>query len=104
MMRNLIWGWKQCVFDLDRYESVGCHWLTNQSQDFNQNLWAGNFWWAQASFLATLPSIYKRTRIEVSGIDSLESRFEAEVWIGNGPKLPKVKDYHRQHPMKGMCR
>jgi hypothetical protein len=75
-------------------ESVGCHWLTGKSADHNQNLWGGNFFWAKASFLRTLPSIYERGIIKVSGIKSIESRYEAEVWIGNGARLPIVKDYH----------
>lgn len=94
MMRHLVTNWWRCVSDLEYgYESVGCHWKTKQA-DGSQNLWAGNFWWAKASFLLTLPSIMDRERIKMSGLGSLESRYEAEVWIGNGPRLPRIKDYH----------
>lgn len=94
MMRNLIDQWKRCVLDLDSgFDSVGCHWMPGMVNG-TQNIWAGNFWWARSEFLSTLPSIYERDRIKVSGIDALESRYEAEVWIGNGPRLPVVKDYH----------
>lgn len=104
MMRHLVGNWRECVKDLDAgFESVGCHWLSKTTAwriripfPPDQSMWAGNFFWAKASFLATLPSILLRDRIKLSGIKSLESRFEAEVWIGNGKRLPIVKDYHRQ--------
>lgn len=95
MMRNAVINWRTCVGDLDAgFDSVGSHWMTGEQTPPGQSIWAGNFWWAKASFLATLPSIMLRDRIKLSGIDSIESRFEAEVWIGNGPRLPKIKDYH----------
>lgn len=95
MMRNLVTNWRRCVSDLDYgYESVGCHWMTGKDTPPGQSIWAGNFFWAKASFLATLPSIMERDRIKESGLGSLESRYEAEVWIGNGPRLPRIKDYH----------
>lgn len=94
MMRACVKNWYQCVRDLDAgSDSVGCHWLPGMA-DGTQNIWAGNFWWAKASYLRTLPSIFERARIKESGIGAIESRYEAEVWIGNGPRLPKVKDYH----------
>lgn len=94
MMKHLVQNWRTCVADMDSgIESVGCHWMTGLA-DGTQNIWAGNFWWAKASFLATLPSIFERDRIKTSGIAALESRYESEVWIGNGKRLPTVKDYH----------
>jgi len=93
MMRELVENWRECVADLDAgYDSVGCHWMTGVQTPPGQSIWAGNFWWAKAEFLATLPSIYLRDRIKMSGIASAESRYESEVWIGNGPRLPKVRD------------
>lgn len=105
MMRHLVGNWRKCVADLEAgYDSVGCHWLTPPTTPPGQYIWAGNFWWAKASFLATLPSIYERARIKESGIGALESRYEAEVWIGNGQRRPKVKDYHPQNPsVRGAC-
>jgi len=95
MMKNAVKNWRTCVNDLDAgFESVGSHWMTGDQTPPGQSIWAGNFWWAKASFLVTLPSIMLRDRITLSGIDSIESRYESEVWIGNGPRLPKVKDYH----------
>lgn len=94
MMRHLVYDWRQCVTDLDSgFECVGSHWRTGQC-DGTQHYFAGNFWAARASFLRTLPSIYERARIKQSGIGALESRFEAEVVLGNGPRLPNVKSYY----------
>jgi len=93
MMHHLITNWRQCVSDLHGVESVGCHWCVPPRTPATQYYWAGNFWWARSSFLKTLPSIYERQRIKDSGIDSLESRYESEVLIGNGPRRPTIKDY-----------
>jgi hypothetical protein len=95
MTRHVIQNWKQCVADLDAgFEAVGCHWMVPPATPIGQHIFAGTFWFAKSSYLLTLPSIMLRDRIKVSGIDSAESRYEAEVWIGNGPRLPKVRDYH----------
>lgn len=93
-MRYCVENWQVCVSDLNSgYEAVGPHWMAKIGPDNSQSIFAGNFWWARASFLRTLPSIYERERIKVSGIANVESRYEAEVWIGNGPRLPNAKDY-----------
>ena len=95
MMRHLVWNWSRCVTDLEAgFESVGCHWMEPPATPPTQYIWAGNFWWARADFLLTLPSIMERARIKESGIAALESRYESEVWIGNGPRPPRVRDYH----------
>lgn len=95
MMRHNLLNWKQCVADLDAgYEAVGCHWMEPPNTPKGQYIFAGTFWWAKAGFLLTLPSIMDRDRIKVSGIESLESRYEAEVILGNGPRPPRIKDYH----------
>lgn len=92
MMQYLVGGWRQCVCDLESgFESVGCHFMRGMC-DGTQNIWAGNFWWATSDFLRTVPSIFLRDRIKVSGISAAESRYEAEVWIGNG-RLPTVREY-----------
>lgn len=102
MMVWLVWNWNICVKDLDLgYECAGCHWLTGRGWDKSQNLFGGNFWWAKASYLLTLPPLRARERIRISGIGDIESRFEAEVWIGNGPRLPMVRNYHWHDPSTG---
>ncbi len=98
MQYHCITQWHECIDTLEAgNDACGCHWLTEQG-DGTQSLFGGNFFWAKASFLMTLPSIQERKRIHVSGIDALESRFESEVWIGNGKRLPRVRDFHAGHP------
>jgi hypothetical protein len=106
MMRNVIQNWTRCVSDLNSgFDAAGCHWMAPPFTPFGQHLFGGNFFWAKVSYLRTLPSIMERDRIKIqSGIDSAESRFEAEVWIGNGPRLPSVKDYHGPEWHPGMIR
>ena len=95
MMRHLVSNWRQCVQELESgFDSVGCHWMQPPQTPPGQNIWGGNFWWASSDFLRTLPSLLDTWRVKNSGIDSIDSRYEAEVWIGNGPNLPKVKDHH----------
>ena len=106
MMNNLVLKWHRCTRDLNHgFDSVGCHWISNfmkplfdHQNQRDQAYWAGNFWWATSDFLLSLPSIHNRARIHWSGIGSIESRYEAEVWIGNGSRIPKVKDYHPENP------
>ena len=87
--------WWKCLVDLEEgYDAVGTHWMSPPNTPPSQNFFGGTFFWAKSDFLLTLPSILNRSRIKMSGLKSLESRFESEVWIGNGPRLPRVKDYH----------
>lgn len=90
-MQDLVENWKQCVADLENHDIVCSHWMWNMA-DGTQHIAAGNFWWATSNFLVKLPSFMIRDRIKVSGLDSVESRFEAEVILGNGPR-PNVKSY-----------
>lgn len=92
MMQDLVMNWRRCVADLDAGHDVACsHWMWNMA-DGTQHIPAGNFLWTTSNFVAKLPSIYLRDRIKVSGIAGVESRFEAEVYWGNGPR-PNVKQY-----------
>ena len=101
MLNRIVANWRQAVDDLSSAaEAVGCHWLVGMA-DGTQNIFAGNYWAARASYLATLPSMYERERIKMSGIADKESRYEAEVWIGFGPRLPIVVDYHPGPPCNG---
>jgi hypothetical protein len=94
MMSVCVGQWRMCVKHLEKYEAVGCHWLTGQGHDKSQHYFAGNFFWVRASFFRTIPSLLTRARIKTSGLDSPESRFEAEVHLGNGPRLPLIKNYY----------
>jgi len=95
MMKGVVKNWRTCIADLDAgCDAVGSHWMEPPATPPGQYIFAGTFFWVKSSFVLTLPSITERIRIKVSGIDSVESRYESEVWIGNGPNVPKVKDYH----------
>jgi hypothetical protein len=94
MMQHCIENWRRCIIDLFSHDAVGAHWLTGQGWDHSQHYFAGTFWWCRASFFRTIPSVMTRQRIKDSGLDSPDSRFEAEVVLGNGPRLPKVKNYY----------
>lgn len=99
MMHHLVTNWLICVNSLNGgFDSAGCHWKTGQVNG-HQSLWAGNFWWMKSEFLNTLPPIETCPRLpHMGGIDSADSRYEGEVLIGEGPRLPKVRDYHPGGP------
>lgn len=94
MMRRCVDQWHYAASLLENgFEAVGCHWIAPNDQHY----FAGNFYWTTSDFFATIPSMIHRARIKTSGISSLESRFEAEVILGNGPRLPRVKDLETGH-------
>ncbi len=99
MTYHLVKNWLLCINSLNSgFDSCGCHWMTGQV-DGTMSLWGGNFWWATSDFINTLPPIENNPRIQhMGGLDSVQSRYEAEVWIGTGPRLPKVRDFHQSHP------
>ncbi len=94
MMKDLVTNWKQCVQDLRNGHDIACSCWEWGMCDGTQNIPPGNFLWLRSDFVNKLPSIYDRARIKQSGISSAESRFEAEVHWGNGPK-PQVKQYRQ---------
>lgn len=97
MMRTCVTRWRECVNALDQgYEAAGAHWLTGQA-DGTQHYFAGTSYWTTGKFMKTVPSILLRERIKISGIDSPESRYEAEVALCNGARLPKIKDMEVSH-------
>lgn len=98
MMRSLVSNWRVCLDALNRVDSVGCHWKEGQV-DGTQNLWGGNFWWATSDFLNKLPPIESHPRIPImGGVDAVEARFEAEVWLGSSGHRPRVRDFHPDGP------
>jgi hypothetical protein len=94
MMETCVKNWRRCVLDLNIYDAVGAHWLTEQGWDKSQFFFAGTCYWVRASFLRTVPRVTERQRIKDSGIDSIESRFEAEVILSIGKHLPFVKNLY----------
>ena len=92
MMEDLVMNWRQCVADLETHDIVASHWMWELGHDKSQHIPCGNFLWLSSDFAAKLPSIYLRERIKQDGIAALSSRYEAEVYWGNGPK-PIVKQF-----------
>jgi len=91
MMKDLVVNWRKCVADLNHHDIVCAHWMWSLA-DGTQHIPAGNFLWITSDFAAKLPDINLRERIKMSGIANVESRYEAEVFWGNGPR-PNVKSY-----------
>ena len=88
MTRRVVSDWRANLAHLDRFDAVGCHWLT--AEQFSS--WAplefpdgtpffgGNFWMARCDYLRTLPE------------PSTRSRFDAERWIGLGdPRVLELR-------------
>ena len=80
MQKTVIQRWRHCVQELETHDTVGQWWHSAP----NGNYWAGNFWWANADFIATLPDI--NTEGQIQG-----GRYEAEVWIGRSSRQTRVK-------------
>lgn len=58
--------WEDCTFALHTVDAAGCRWMGDR------RIFAGNFWWARAGYLARLPP----PRADRQG---------AEDWLGSGP-------------------
>lgn len=92
MMKHLVTNWRACVAALEAgHDIAAAHWMWSMA-DGSQHIPAGNFLWLTSDFARKLPSIFLRERIRTSGIAALESRYEAEVYWGNGPR-PNVKQF-----------
>lgn len=65
---------------LAEHDAVGCHWLTpgDWPNLVDSPYFGGNFWWATAAYLRTLPPL------------AMTNRYDAEQWIGLGN--PRVAD------------
>lgn len=73
MTHHLVCHWRRCLDLLaDNYDAAGCHWKEPE------RYFAGNCWWANATYLATLPPV------------GMRDRGDAETWIGRGN--PQVYD------------
>jgi len=86
MTTHVVGGWRECVALLDDHDAAGCYWATPQMYPgfVVTPMFCGNFWWADAGYLARLPPV------------SRESRFHAEGWVGLGD--PVVADVHPGWP------
>ncbi len=84
MTAHLVGGWKESVAQIEAgADIVCCHWLWGQC-DGTQHIPAGNFLWLNSTFAGSLPPMHNRERIKSDGIAAASSRYEAEVFWGNG--------------------
>lgn len=91
--RVCVWGWRDCVRELERgADTAGTRWAhphKGPTYPPGQRYWAGNFWWARSDYLMKLgplvePQFQHRT--------DQQNRYEAEVWIGKCPGEPVVRN------------
>lgn len=94
----VIHHWEKCVEDLNQYDCVGSEWINDSLlwdsdlqqyvQDINPH-YAGNFWWANASYIQKLD-------INVIYNDKKGwGRWQSEFWVGT--KSPNYKSYHNSN-------
>jgi hypothetical protein len=92
MQKHCVTDWRKCVKALDDgAEACGCHWLTPErhGQTIRKPFFGGTFYWAKSDYLKTLPPLPAPT---------WGNRYEAEMWIGTGPRRPRVVDFHPGWP------
>lgn len=93
MMQDLVTNWPVCVHELNSSDIVCSRWLWNMC-DGTQHIPAGNFLFTTSEFIARLPDMQKRAQILEHGVGVVESRYEAEVFWGNGarPRVTSIRD------------
>lgn len=95
MTLDVVTGWRACVAALRDHDVAGPHWLTPQqypnmliATEANGGsttpYFGGNFWWATAKYLASLPP------------PGILTRWAAERWIGLN--RPRAADMHPGWP------
>lgn len=83
MTRQVVTGWRDCVQLLgDGHDAAGPSWM--MSPWYAAPFFAGNFWWARASYLARLPDVPRNLLNATPPGESGDNRWDAEVWIGMG--------------------
>jgi len=92
MEKAVIWNWQRCVHDLERgFDAVGVNLVDPVTRPvLPGRFFAGNFWWAKASYLLSLPPIPKTVQ---NWSDA--QRCIAEMWIGRSKQRPAMLDYER---------
>lgn len=77
MADRLIRAWPARLADLRDYDTSGVWWWEPEDapEAIPSPFYAGNFWWARASYLAGLPELPELTE---------GTRQEAELWVGRG--------------------
>ncbi len=92
-MENVnVWGWTSCLQALENgADACGAHWLTPERNPgvIASPFFGGTFWWARSDYINTLPPLPEATWV---------NRYEAETWIGKGPRRPRVVDFYPGWP------
>lgn len=80
MIHDTVTRWRECVEALGTVDAVGSYWLKSSEPEHSDHgfFFAGNFWWAQSSYLRKLDPVRN------------ENRFQAEGWVGLGNPSVKV--------------
>lgn len=97
MTRHVVGQWQRCarLVTSGSYDTAGCHWLTPEAYSGRADyavtvpVYAGNFWWARAGYLRTLPPLQH------------DHRHRAEEWIGLGS--PEAFDLLPGWPSMELC-
>lgn len=85
-------NWREAVAYLDEYDMSGIYWI------YGLEFYAGNFWWANSSYLATLPVPSTETRHEAeSWIRAVRPNFYCMKWGMPQAKLPRVNLYDKEN-------
>ena len=87
-----VWNWRQCVKDLERgFQAVGINWVDPISRPvLPGRFYAGNFWWAAADYLLSLPPLPDKAKAY-----ELFERCKPEMWIGSARMRSFTLDYER---------
>lgn len=91
--------WNVCVHSLNLgFDAAGAHWLTPEQWPalVKSPFFGGNFWWAKASFLLTLPAL-------PATAETRDDFFLAESWIGMGQRRPNVAHFADHWPNQSDC-
>jgi hypothetical protein len=79
LLENDHWIEHSFALTVDHADVVACHWLTPEEflfEGITTPIAAGNFWWARAGYLASLPRVETKTR------------YQSEAWVGlNHPRV-----------------
>jgi hypothetical protein len=88
-------NWRECVAKLDEgYETCGAGYLTEDDNVPPYNFYAGNFYWAKASYLRRCRRLKTppENNFEPQFVGQQHHRYDAECWNGSGK--PKWYDIH----------
>ena len=67
MMYSLVEKYESCISLLRMYDTVGCNY--RPFEDGNGQHYSGNFWWATAKYISTLPISY------------MKNKYDPEFWL-----------------------